>query len=219
MNNFFKICLCLAILICYINSEQNTHWAFQSDKDLMVFKWEIIGDEISMTLETKATGWIAVGLSKQGFMRNSDIYLGYEDENAEMKVKDMYAFDYVAPRDDKINNVINFSGSKNANGGLSMTFRRKLNTGDDDEDIQIKKGEQLSVLFAYKNGNSYLSHHDEMTLALLVLNPNPNQDVQWLNHSYLNDDSVLKMRVAIKPKVVPRKTATNYFCQYFKRSV
>ena len=93
MNNFFKICLCLAILICHINSEQNTHHAFQSDKDLMVFKWEVIGDEISMTLETKATGWIAVGLSKQGFMRNSDIYLGYEDENAEMKVKDMYAFD------------------------------------------------------------------------------------------------------------------------------
>jgi hypothetical protein len=215
MKNFLKICIFLTILICKINSKQNTHYAFDNDKDLMVFKWEIIGDEILMTLETKATGWISVGLSKQGFMRNSDIYFGYIDENAEMIVKDMWAFDYVSPREDKIDNIINFSGSKNADGGLSMTFRRKLNTGDNEEDMQIAKGEQLSVLFAYKNGNSYLSRHDEMTSALLVLNPNTNQDVQWLNNSYVNDDSILKMRVAIKSKVVPRKKATNYYCQYF----
>ena len=79
MKNFLVIFI-LELLFDFTLSKKYQYDVFSSKPGFFIFEWEILNNErILITLEVKASGWVGFGVSKYGFMKNSDIIIGYLD--------------------------------------------------------------------------------------------------------------------------------------------
>jgi len=69
--------------------------------------WSINGDTIFYTITAQTTGWVGLGLSPTGNMPNSDIIVGWVDDNTNaVVVLDRFAYDTVMPVLDKEQNIL-----------------------------------------------------------------------------------------------------------------
>eukprot|EP01128_Nolandella_sp_AFSM9_P005220 TRINITY_DN2494_c0_g1_i1.p1 TRINITY_DN2494_c0_g1~~TRINITY_DN2494_c0_g1_i1.p1 ORF type:complete len:536 (+),score=103.08 TRINITY_DN2494_c0_g1_i1:62-1669(+) len=95
--------------------------------------WTIEGDVVHVGVFHTGTAWLGFGISPQGGMINGDFMIGSVGVSGKSQVTDSFATDFVPPSDD-----VNLGGEDNlfntvydvANGCTTLTFSRKLVTGD-----------------------------------------------------------------------------------------
>ena len=96
-------------------------------------KWTKIDNEIEVTVSAMAmdeSDWIGVGFSKNNVMPETDIVVGFFDENGNAIVKDYYSFFYSPPTEDKSQDIKDTSLSRK-DGLTTMKFKRSINSSDE----------------------------------------------------------------------------------------
>eukprot|EP01104_Vermistella_antarctica_P012056 TRINITY_DN3430_c0_g1_i3.p1 TRINITY_DN3430_c0_g1~~TRINITY_DN3430_c0_g1_i3.p1 ORF type:complete len:734 (-),score=183.04 TRINITY_DN3430_c0_g1_i3:6-2207(-) len=116
------------------------------------------------TVAHARTGWVAIGLSSGGGMRDADIYVGVVSDDGTIDVTDRYSNDYVTPTQDTLlggnNNAIVVSG-KETMKDTTITFRRALRTADVDGDDSLDhpiRDRIVEVIWAFGNDDLLLQH-------------------------------------------------------------
>ena len=178
---------------------------FKEKPGFFTFEWEIINNQrILVTLDVKASGWVAFGVSKHGFMKNSDTIIGFIDSNNKPVVEDRFSTENAAPSLDTDkggkNDILDILGSY-TDGRLKITFSKPLlaNSIDDNgNDFSIERGDLIPVIFAYKDGDNSLGKHTEMSSHQLLLwpneevNSNVTTDVKVVEVNTSDSNSVLR---------------------------
>ena len=220
----YMIVLAVFLFLIQVSNQKTYKYdVFSNKPGFFTFEWEIVNNErIKITLDVMATGWVGFGISKNGFMRNSDVVIGYLDSNKKAVVEDRFSSNYLEPQLDisnKGNNDIADVSGSYTNKRLRITFSKPLiapNKDDNGNDYSIIKGYLTPVIFAYKDGESVLSQHTDMSSHRLILWPDDDtQDENLIDYSYKTDETVLSMRLSMDKFQVPTDKQTNYYCKMF----
>merc|ERR1719195_2062519 len=115
--------------------------------------WSHLDDDVmDIGIEANATGWIAIGLSPNGGMENSDIMLGWVDDNdGSVILQDRYTGDSQSrPTLDDVDHLTLIEGEQE-NGITRIRFQRTRTLDCDDEsghDMAVSQGTSR-VIYAF----------------------------------------------------------------------
>ena len=87
-------------------------------------------------------------------MKNTDM-ITWSARNGIGRIYDSYSYGYGKPEEDKVQNVdlaSNPSFNKSEDR-VSFVVRRKLDTGDSDNDFVVRLDEDIAMSYAYKKGS------------------------------------------------------------------
>lgn len=148
-----------------VPSEDYTHSAIidEVDKDLYRLFWKFNNDEIQFEVHCRTVGWVGLGLSPNGAMTGADIAIGWVSNTGESNLKDTHATGFVTPITDNAQDWV-LIGAKEENGYTILKMKRKLNTCDKENDIEIKE-ETNYLIVAWNDedpvtGNNDWKYHD-----------------------------------------------------------
>ena len=104
-------------------------------KDLCQYKatWETNdNDEIAFTVigQTGEDEWIGIGFSTNQVMPETDIVLGYFDQQGNGVVKDFFADNYIPPKEDKSQDIFDASIER-LDGIATLKFKRSISSSDE----------------------------------------------------------------------------------------
>lgn len=197
----------------YLNSLE----ADEDEPDVYRIFWKILDDNETIQFEVhcRVRGWVGLGISPNGDMRNSDIAIGWVDDNGKAYLVDTYAVSKSSPIVDPIQDWELISGSETDDYTI-LKFKRKLITCDEN-DFQIKK-ETHRLIFAWHDTDPSPELNDWMYHG-------PNRRIRSTNlyeiinfdESEKDDDSenTMKYEFKIEQLPIPPKQ-TYYFCQFYK---
>jgi hypothetical protein len=156
-------------------SENYTHFldADQQNPSQYVLYWKLIGtDEIQFEAHCKTTGWVGIGLSPNGGMKNSDIAIGWVDKKNKGYLKDCFASAESTPKTDKSQDWFLLEAAEQ-DGYTMLKYKRKLETCDRQYDRPITEGTNF-VLFAWNDadpvtGKDDWDYHGKNRLSRVIL--------------------------------------------------
>ena len=197
-----------------------------SNDDAYTLSWSLNQEDklIKFDLSVKTTGWVGFGISPDGRMPNSDMYIGYVKKDGKAVVEDRFAISKSLPPLDSAlggkDDLLNITGSI-ANGRTLLSFTRPLVTGDK-YDIDIKQGQTYTLVFSYRyqgnpetEGGNYLVH-SAIYAKNFVIYPNSGQstNVQTLGEKYKDSKDVSSLKIQFDNVQIPVET-TAYICRLF----
>ncbi|MCK5154147.1 MAG: DOMON domain-containing protein, partial [Spirochaetales bacterium] len=116
----------------------------------IVFKWEIVDENINIILSAPTNGWIAVGFNPSRMMKDADILIGYV-KNGEVFMEDHFGSGNTKHRADTdlggTEDITIISGSEEEDK-TTIEFSIPLHSWDSN-DRRLEKGEEYKVIFAY----------------------------------------------------------------------
>jgi len=113
---------------------------------------------VVMEMSAPTNGYVAIGLSPDGGMANSDIVLGWVDQNGQAQLKDMYGIGNTKPKEDPSQDYELLSGVESG-GRTTIRFRRRWNLCDSANDRSFENG-VLKMIWAYNNEDPKLADED-----------------------------------------------------------
>jgi hypothetical protein len=125
----------------------------EDDANLYKLFWNysMQNEEILFEIHCKTLGWVGFGLSPTGNMVNSDIAIGWVDNNGKAYLYDTYATAEEPPLVDAKQDF-NLIDAKQINGYTIFKFSRKFVTCDKQNDFEIKK-ETNRLIFAWNDND------------------------------------------------------------------
>ena len=125
----------------------------EDDANLYKLFWNysMQNEEILFEIHCKTLGWVGFGLSPTGNMVNSDIAIGWVDNNGKANLYDTYATAKEAPLVDA-KQYLNLIDAKQIDGYTILKFSRKFITCDKQNDFEIKK-ETNRLIFAWNDND------------------------------------------------------------------
>lgn len=93
------------------------------------FSWRVCGDSLFGTVAARATGWVAVGFSRDQYMPGTDVFMAGVRSDGTAYGVDAYAFLRNPPVHDASQDVTLLAATEVA-GITSYSFSRLLRTGD-----------------------------------------------------------------------------------------
>ncbi|KAK2722151.1 hypothetical protein QYM36_002636 [Artemia franciscana] len=121
-----------------------------SGEDCLYYaKWEYREktDDIAFTVRTNYTNkWVGIGFGQSSAMSETDAVIGWLDSNGRSAVVDTWILGYSHPRIDQLQDARD-SKIQILDGKTTMTFTRKRETPDKDQDVQL--GDGNCVYFKY----------------------------------------------------------------------
>ncbi len=173
-------------------------------------------DMIEFGLEVQSTGWIAIGISPNNMMPNSDIMLGWVDDNGKVYLYDMYTkTERITPFLDEHNDLLLLDGEE-VDGITRIRFSRpKFLCNDEDLKVQIGT---TRILFA-SNDKDPESISSGLIQHTLFGGKSINLDTGYqtlYDNDPLNDrDDILTTDILMENHSIPAQE-TQYFCQLFE---
>ena len=87
------------------------------------------------------------------------------------ETRDYYSTSHNVPQEDSVSNLVDgvepvFDSST---GLLTFITRRKLDTGDSDEDYVVEPGIEMAMIYGYKKGDTKWKKHDEYGVWSLLI--------------------------------------------------
>ena len=148
--------VCLLLFIILRVSSFSTDWNDQFDYATYIdenqfFKlyWtDLPNDIIEFGIEVLSIGWIALGISPRGQMPNSDIALGWVDDNGKVYLQDRYTIGRSIPLYDSYQNLTFIEGEE-FNGMTRIRFKRPKYSCDDPEDMSLSIGTTRYTIHIY----------------------------------------------------------------------
>ena len=216
--------LLLTLSLCILTQAREVAYSQNlSENDSFKFNWTIDEETqmIKFEVDVISTGWVAIGLSTNGQMLNSDMYMGYIKKDGTAVVNDRYAKGRFEPIDDMIlkgnNDITGITGSL-VNGRTKLSWKRKFVTGDY-YDQDIIKGKNLYILGAFTiqgtpetDGGSYRQHSGNYAKQIILF-PEIGQSV---NTASLSQKYSLFKTMDIKfDQFKISKDETQYYCKMF----
>ena len=144
-----------------INSETNL---IKNSSDIfrdgsLIFSWKIdsTSKKITFNIDAETTGWVGLGFSPDGTMKNADMIMCYMS-NSTPNCSDRYSKGHGVPQLDTVLNEKSKDDVEKVSGELKnnrsiYSFNRDLDTNDN-MDYQIKEGEEINVIFCYRKDGS-----------------------------------------------------------------
>ena len=134
------------ILISLRVSSFTTDWSDEFDYNTYIDENQLFklywtnqpDDMIEFGIEVSATGWIALGISPRGQMPNSDIALGWVDDDGIAYLQDRYTIERSTPLYDSNQNLTLIEGEE-VNGMTRLRWTRSKYPCDGD-DMSVSKG-------------------------------------------------------------------------------
>ena len=226
-----KTILILVLFFIIVFKDIKAHFIQYSKKissdDTYLLSWGIDEDAglIRIQLDVKTVGWVGFGLSPNGLMANSDIYMGYIQNDGKANVSDRFATYHGLPGLDSeqgsTSDIFDIDGSV-TNGRTKISFTRKLNTNDKN-DIEIVKGKTLSLIFSYRaNGNpdsenGVFNKHTFYYADQIILFPYNGQSItpKSLADKYSNDPDILVMPIVNNKYMLSSSDKVSYSMMVF----
>ena len=109
--------------------------------------------KIQIGIEAESTGWVALGISPNGGMINSDIMIGWIDDDGTVHLEDRHTDSDGKDNGPVLdtNDDLELISGEQVNGITRIRFRRRKCTGDSDHDLPILKG-TTRIIYAWKDG-------------------------------------------------------------------
>ena len=206
-------------LLFIVKSMDMFHNAFSDDSYKYMWKINESQQTITFTLDVATLGWVGIGFSSDGRMLNSDSIICYIDKSQKCICTDRYSNSYSTPPTDTLlggkDDLTDISG-KYENGRTSVSFTRKLDTGDK-YDYAIKKGIDVNVLFSYRidgnpdSENGVFNKHSKAGGKKLILYEIPNSNI---TDSYKHSDKTWSMDIKFDGFNIPA-IKTYYACKFY----
>ena len=135
----------------------------------MTIQWSITGDELDLNFICQISlGYCALGLS--GSMSNCDMIAAISD-GVTVTLQDYYSYNHDIPSTDQqlggTDDVVFVSGGLDSNGNINVSFRRKLSTGDNYDQI-IEPDVKQSICWAYRDHQKGWQEHDSFSSGIFV---------------------------------------------------
>jgi hypothetical protein len=165
MKKLFIIILCLIVanLATVTKAADISMNLMVLDNGNYRLSWSLKEDVIEIKILAKTTGWIAIGFDPSEKMKDADMIIGYLDANGQPKVVDSYSVGLKGPHPEDISlggtSDILSSSITQKNGWSTMSFQRKLATGDKfDKDIPINQS--VKVIWSYGATADIKTYHE-----------------------------------------------------------
>ena len=141
---FLLLGLCLLIKSFGFDSDWEDEFDYATyldeDEQFRLYWTNLDDDIVDFGIEANATGWIALGVSPNGQMPNSDIAFGWvDDTNGDVYLEDRYTEGRSTPLYDDKQNLTLISGEE-MNGWTRIRFERPMFSCDDDQDLSLSIG-------------------------------------------------------------------------------
>eukprot|EP00486_Rosalina_sp_Unknown_P000343 CAMPEP_0201566820 /NCGR_PEP_ID=MMETSP0190_2-20130828/6909_1 /ASSEMBLY_ACC=CAM_ASM_000263 /TAXON_ID=37353 /ORGANISM="Rosalina sp." /LENGTH=636 /DNA_ID=CAMNT_0047986057 /DNA_START=57 /DNA_END=1964 /DNA_ORIENTATION=+ len=225
MNTMSLIPFCLSfILISLRVSSFSTDWSDEFDYNTYIdenqlFKlyWtNLPNDIIEFGIEVSATGWIALGISPRGQMPNSDIALGWVDDDGNAYLQDRYTTGRTTPLYDSNQNLTLISGEE-VDGMTRLRWTRPKYSCDGD-DMSLSKG-TTRLIWAFHStqdpeeecfdgGSGSITYHTNKGTQSINLDSGVPEEIEL-------EDDVETLDFVMDNVAVPA-TDTTYYCKLFK---
>lgn len=115
--------------------------------DVYILYWNYTNTSLTGEIYVKTTGWVSFGLSPNGGMNGSDVFVAWINSNGTTNFTDRHIIDRNVLID-KQQDWFLLKSTKN-DGYIIIQFTRKIHTGDPNgEDLDIEPGTP-QVIFAY----------------------------------------------------------------------
>jgi len=194
-------------------STEFTYSAYLDEDESFRLYWTNLDGEglIEFGMEVEATGWISIGISPRGQMPNSDIAIGWVDDDGEAYVQDRYTTSRTAPLYDAHQNVTLISGEE-SDGWTRIRFTRPK-FACNDEDVALSQGTTRLIWAFHADSDP----EEECFDSLSGIEPHSSKGSQSLNLdsgtsvSVELEDDVQTIDVTMSNISVP-SASTTYFC-------
>eukprot|EP01114_Cavostelium_apophysatum_P023357 TRINITY_DN876_c0_g1_i1.p1 TRINITY_DN876_c0_g1~~TRINITY_DN876_c0_g1_i1.p1 ORF type:complete len:1084 (-),score=247.29 TRINITY_DN876_c0_g1_i1:17-3268(-) len=128
--------------------------------------WEVDdADYIHFKMQCKTAGWCGIGINSDPQMIGADVYVGWVQDTT-VTILDSHATSQANPSQDVdiggTSDILLTAGSEDA-GITSVTFRRKLVTGDSSGDREITDGD-IYLIYAFGTGDGADGIYDKHTV-------------------------------------------------------
>lgn len=132
--------------------------------------WSVQGDTIYMGISAKTTGWVAIGLGSKQAMDKADIIFCRVLDSGKVDVTDTFSTGPYGPHppDTELggtSDILSKEGIEK-NGITTVTFSRRLNTGDN-YDKKIPKDGKLKIIWAYGADDDINTIHESTGYAVM----------------------------------------------------
>jgi hypothetical protein len=178
----------------------------EDDANLYKLFWNysMQNEEILFEIHCKTLGWVGFGLSPTGNMVNSDIAIGWVDNNGKAYLYDTYATAEEAPLVDAKQDF-NLIDAKQIDGYTILKFSRKFITCDKQNDFEIKKETNRLILawndkdptFDSENNPKWSYHQKNRRIKSVMLLDFKDANVQLNQDSDVTFSYELKMNNVI----------------------
>ncbi|CAL8081503.1 unnamed protein product [Orchesella dallaii] len=121
-----------------------------------VLEWEVDSENITVTAIARTLGYVGFGISPFGSMMDADLVLSGAYTNGSGYVQDSWAFANSGPERDTVQNVQLISAVENTTH-TTVTFTRKLDTGDVAEDKSVLNETQF-IIWSYGPTDNFQYH-------------------------------------------------------------
>jgi len=126
----------------------------------ILFSWRIENGYLEGELKSPGKGWVAVGFNPENLMQGADFVIGYV-EDGNVYIRDDYGSWYTSHDSDISMNGsedIEVLGGGEDESGTTIQFRKPLSS-EDVNDHTFAIGEEIPVIFAYSNEDSFTGMH------------------------------------------------------------
>ncbi|CAF1311025.1 unnamed protein product [Adineta ricciae] len=119
------------------------------EKNCVQLWWTVNEEEhqILFELHVKTTGWIALGISPAGGMKDADIAVSWVTSSGKSFIEDRFVFGKTKPMIDNTTQDWFLLGAQEKNGWTATQFKRAFDSCDP-MDVPIKSGTNI-LIFAY----------------------------------------------------------------------
>jgi len=183
---------------CAHNLEEEYRFsAILDDGYTLHWNFDLEQQTIGFAVNVSTTGWVGFGLSPNGQMPQSDVVIGWVDNDGNTQFHDRFAIDRYLPPIDESQDWFLVSGEEE-NGYTILEFTRKLITCDD-KDLTIKP-DTSRVIWAYHsldpssdNGLESLRHEEMGSFSLNLLGGNNEDRIEPNSDSFILKNNELEI--------------------------
>jgi hypothetical protein len=135
----------------------------------ITFSWKIENGYLEGTLQAPGDGWVAVGFNPRNMMEGADFIIGYVADG-EVHIRDDFGDWYTSHNSDEslggLDNIEILGGHQDETGTV-LQFRKLLDTGDEYDHVFVP-GQEIPVIFAYSDEDSYSGMHKRRGKATIT---------------------------------------------------
>ncbi|KAG5667527.1 hypothetical protein PVAND_015506 [Polypedilum vanderplanki] len=213
-----KVLITIIIVLTFTHADLTWDNRLQMDENY-VLQWSVREPDIVFEMQVRAHGYIGFGLSRDGTIYGSDIFISWIDDG-HMFFYDCHIKTHTQTHEPVVDTSQDYellTGSENSTHTI-LRFRRKLNTCDDKSDVPITN-DTMNVIYIYHDEKPKRGQFRSENLPNLLLSQQQIRPLLLLQRSptakfsFHNEFHQLEIRM---PNILIESAALLKWCHSFK---
>jgi hypothetical protein len=160
--------------------------------------WQFTGENITMAMKARSTGWIALGIDPEQIMKGADMIFGWVDSEGNAHILDCYSIGKLGPHPPDIEptDIVEYAGAESG-GWTVIEFKRAAATSDKyDKDIEMEG--KTKLIWAYGSSDNFdIKHTKRGTAAVDFETGSTTEGVPWYFHAAWMTAAIALMIIGI----------------------